>query len=251
MKDQHAGPLVFKSIAQLMLRIGGPEPSNPLIGLIDYDAMEVNKEDAGRLIITDFYKISFKKKFNGQVGYGQGYYDFRDGGLAFLTPNQVVTMSGDERSYDGRALFFHPDLIRNYQLGRVIKKYGFFAYSVSEALFLSEEEKKVILSIFDNIAAELKANKDHFSQDILVSQIELLLNYSNRFYDRQFAVQKAIHSDTVAKIDTYLSERFAAYGTLDDASVQDVVAHLGVSQRYLTDMLKSLTGRSTQQYIQN
>ena len=215
--------------------------------------MKVPLTDAGNKFSLDFYKISFKTGYNGKVKYGQSYYDFEEGGLAFLAPNQIVTMSDDENEYEGYSLFFHPDLIRNYQLGNTIHQYGFFSYAVSEALFLSEKEKIVISSLFEAISKELDNNIDNFSQDVLASQIELLLNYSNRYYNRQFITRKAVHNELVDKMNAYLSDRFDSQkSTLTGLpSVQEVSDHLQVSPRYLTDMLKSLTGQSAQQHIHN
>lgn len=239
---------VFKTISELTREMGMPKPLHPLVALVNYDIDKIRLDHAGRSFLIDFYKVSFKKDFRGQVKYGQGYYDFEEGGLAFLAPNQLVTMTGDESSYEGYSLYFHADLIRNYQLGKNIEQYGFFAYAVNEALFLSEKEKKVIAGLFESIAAELDNNTDAFSQDVLVSQIELLLNHSNRFYNRQFLTRKAIHHDLISQMDAYLTSRFANYLN-GIPSVQDVADHLHVSPRYLTDMLKLLTGQSTQQHI--
>jgi len=251
MKAASSAPIFYKNISQLMRGMGKPAPLHPLVALVNYDIDKISLEHAGQSFLIDFYKISFKKNFRGQVKYGQGYYDFEEGGLAFLAPNQLVTMSGDETSYEGYTLYFHTDLIRNYQLGRNMQQYGFFSYAVNEALFLSDKEKKVVTALFEGIAAELDNNIDAFSQDVLVSQIELLLNHSNRFYNRQFLTRKAIHQDLISQMDNYLSERFDHhYASLSGLpTVQEVSDHLKVSSRYLTDMLKSLTGQSTQQHI--
>ncbi|WP_317207720.1 helix-turn-helix transcriptional regulator [Chitinophaga filiformis] len=234
-----------------MRRLEQPPPLHPLVALINYDDTKIALADAGEKYSLNFYKISFKTSFKGQVKYGQHYYDFEEGGLAFLAPNQIVTLSGEETSYEGYALFFHPDLIRNYTLGNNIHKYGFFSYAVSEALFLSDKEKKVIATLFDAIAKELDNNIDHFSQDVLVSQIELLLNYSNRYYNRQFITRKTVYNDLISKMDAYLSDRFdiRKSALTGIPSVQELADHLDVSPRYLTDMLKSLTGLSAQQQI--
>ncbi|MDN5284247.1 MAG: AraC-type DNA-binding protein [Mucilaginibacter sp.] len=157
-------------------------------------------------------------------------------------------MTGDESSYEGYTLYFHSDLIRNYQLGKNIDLYGFFAYGVNEALFLSEKEKKIVAGLFESIAAELDNNTDAFSQDVLVSQIELLLNHSNRFYNRQFLTRKASNHDLISQMNTYLADRFADQSS-GIPTVAEVAEHLHVSSRYLTDMLKSLTGQSAQQQI--
>lgn len=241
-------PIVFKNISELMRGIGMPNPLHPLVAVVNYDIARVSRENTGRGFLIDFYKISFKKDFRGQVKYGQGYYDFEEGGLAFLGPNQLVTMSGEEKSYDGYTLYFHADLIRNYQLGKNIDDYGFFAYAVNEALFLSDKEKKVITGLFESIIAELNNNIDAFSQDVLVSQIELLLNHCNRFYNRQFLTRKVVHHNLISEMDNYLTSRFADHLN-GIPTVLEVADHLHVSSRYLTDMLKSLTGQSTQQHI--
>ncbi|MFD2934889.1 helix-turn-helix domain-containing protein [Spirosoma flavum] len=243
-------PVVFKTISELMRGMGMPKPLHPLVALVNYDIATISRENAGRSFLIDFYKISFKKDFRGQVKYGQGYYDFEEGGLAFLAPNQLVTMSGDESSYDGYTLYFHTDLISGYQLGKNIHHYGFFAYAVNEALFLSDKEKRIIGNLFDCIAAELETNTDTFSQDVLVSQIELLLNHSNRFYNRQFLTRKAVNNDLISQMDTYLTARFENHLS-GLPTVQEVADELRVSPRYLTDMLNSLSGQSTQQHIHN
>ncbi|QIP17039.1 helix-turn-helix domain-containing protein [Spirosoma aureum] len=244
---------VINSISELMRRLGLPKPLHPLIALVNYEKSAVSLADAGSSFSIDFYKISFKLNFKGQVKYGQGYYDFEEGGLAFLAPNQVVTMSGEERSYDGYTLYFHRDFIRNYPLGKAISRYGFFSYGVSEALFLADKEKQIISLLFDTIANELAGSIDQFSQDVLVSQIELLLTYSNRFYNRQFITRKVVYTDLIAKMDAYLAARLdTEQASLTGLpSVKELSDYLSLSPRYLTDMLKSLTGQSTQQYIHN
>ncbi|MGZ3871304.1 MAG: helix-turn-helix domain-containing protein [Mucilaginibacter sp.] len=251
MKAAPRQPFVFKSISELMHAMGMPKPLHPLVALVNYDVTQISREYAGHSFLIDFYKISFKRDFKGQVKYGQGYYDFEEGGLAFLAPNQLVTLSGEESSYDGYTLYFHADLIRNYPLANNIRQYGFFSYAVNEALFLSEKEKKIVAGLFESIAAELDNNIDAFSQDVLVSQLELLLNHSNRFYNRQFLTRKAVHHDLISLMDAYLTACFDGERSRPGGlpTVQEVSDHLRVSPRYLTDMLKSLTGRSTQQHI--
>ncbi|WP_222539210.1 helix-turn-helix domain-containing protein [Pedobacter polysacchareus] len=239
-------PLIFKHVSQLMDALDLPKPQHPLAALVNYDLNKIAEKYAGKHFLIDLYKISFKRSFSGQLKYGQGHYDFEAGGLAFLAPNQLVRMSDDTDQYEGYALYFHPDLIQSYPLAKTILKYGFFSYGVSEALFMSDKEKKVIETLFDAIAIELDRHNDQFSQDILVSQIELLLNHSNRFYNRQFLTRKGIYKGLIELMNDYLQERFNQPGL---PSVQEIAAHLKVSPRYLTDLLKSLTGQSTQQHI--
>lgn len=239
---------VFNSISELMHYLGRPKPLHPLIALVNNTTTGLDPGGVGATFMLNFYKISFKKRFNGQVRYGPGYYDFQEGGLAFLAPNQVVTMAAETGSYEGYTLYFHADLIRNYTLGKTIGQYHFFSYTVSEALFLSANEKQVISALFDSITQELNTNIDQFSQDVLVSQIELLLNYSNRYYNRQFLTRKAVYHDLITAMDDYLNKRFSEAST-GLPTVQEVADYLNVSPRYLTDMLKALSGQSTQQSI--
>jgi len=243
----------IKSISQLVRILGHPSPLHPLIALVDYNAVSIEMFPKGHKVSLDFYKISFKPTFTGHIKYGQGYYDFEEGGLAFLKPKQIVSSPEDLESYEGIALYFHPDFIRNYPLGKTISQYGFFSYDVSEALFLSAKEKEIIANLFTAIANELENNIDGFSQDVLVSQIELLLNYSNRFYNRQFLTRKAVNHDIITSLDRLLNNYFEEENSLKNGlpSVKYISTELKLSQRYLSDMLSSLTGLNTQQYIQN
>ncbi|SHE78001.1 transcriptional regulator, AraC family [Chryseobacterium takakiae] len=230
-----------------------PAPLHPMIALIDYRNVPMEKFPKGQKISLDFYKISFKTTFKGQIKYGQGFYDFEEGGLAFLKPKQVAFSPEDTENYEGMALYFHPDFVRSYPLGKTINQYGFFSYDVSEALFLSAKEKEIIAGLFNSIAHELNNNIDSFSQDVLVSQLELLLNYSNRFYNRQFITRKAINHDIITALDELLNSYFDEGDSLKNGlpSVKYISSELKLSQRYLSDMLRSLTGLNTQQYIQD
>lgn len=243
----------IKSISQLMRLLEFPAPLHPLIALVDYNNISSEIFPKGQKVSLDFYKISFKQNFTGRIKYGQGYYDFEEGGLAFLRPKQIAFSPEEPESYEGTALYFHPDFIRNYPLGKTINQYGFFSYDVSEALFLSANEKEIIAGLFASIATELNNNIDSFSQDVLVSQLELLLNYSNRFYNRQFITRNAINHDIITSLDQLLNAYFEEGNSLKNGlpSVKYISSELKLSQRYLSDMLSSLTGLNTQQYIQN
>jgi AraC-like DNA-binding protein len=243
----------IESISQLVRELELPAPLHPLIALVDYNKVSAEMIPKGQKISLDFYKISFKPTFKGQTKYGQGYYDFEEGGLAFLKPKQIVFSPADKANYVGFALYFHQDFIRNYPLGNSISQYGFFSYDVSEALFLSAKEKEIISNLFSSISNELNNNIDSFSQDVLVSQIELLLNYSNRFYTRQFITRKAINHDIITSLDKLLNSYFEEENSWTNGlpSVKYISTQLKLSQRYLSDMLRSLTGLNTQQYIQN
>lgn len=244
-------PVEFKSLTQLHKAMGQPAPSHPLIGIINYGEAIFDPKDYEDGIILDFYKISFKTSFSGKIRYGQGYYDFEEGGMAFTAPGQVLRMQDEEADYDGMTLHIHPDFLRPYALGAQIKQFGFFSYSAAEALYLSESEKAKILHIYRFIQDELAERIDKFSQDVIISQIELLLNYSNRFYDRQFLTRKAVNNDILTNleglIDTYLSDQKALVNGLP--SVNNIADQLNLTPRYLSDLLRNLTGQTTQQFI--
>jgi AraC-like DNA-binding protein len=243
----------IESISQLARVLGLPAPLHPLVALVDYNNVSSETLPKAQKISVDFYKISFKPTFNGKAKYGQGYYDFEDGGMAFVKPKQIVVTPENIKNYEGFVLYFHSDFIRNYPLGNTIQQYGFFSYDVTEALFLSAKEKEIISALFASIASELNNNIDNFSQDVLVSQIELLLNYSNRFYNRQFITRKAVNHDLITSLDNLLNNYFEEEKSLKNGlpSVKHISSELQLSQRYLSDMLRSLTGLNTQQYIQN
>lgn len=246
-------PYIFDSISALNHALGLPKPQHPLIDLVNYKDIQTDTTELSKALILNFYKISFKEHLSGKVKYGQGYYDFDEGGLSFVAPNQLISAGAGEQDYSGYTLLFHPDFIRNYPLEQTIKKYGFFSYAVSEALHLSEKERATMIPIFRNIGEELAAPIDHFSQDVMISQLEVLLNYSNRFYNRQFITRKAVHHDLLTQMERVLDDYFDQDNALMQGlpSVAFLTDKLQVSQRYLSDMLCQLTGQNTQQHIQN
>ena len=242
----------FKSISALISYLGLPAPHHPLFALIDYGITPQEKINSQQKLCIDFYKISLKNTFRGKIKYGQDHYDFEEGGLAFLKPGQIVTPYEDLESYEGYSLYFHPDFIRKFPLGNVIKSYGFFSYDVSEALFLSAKEKAIVEQLFQTIHAELQENIDQFSHEVLVSQLTLLLSYSKRFYNRQFITRKDLNDEILNSLDQILEKYFEEKCGLEKGlpSVKYISKELKLSQRYLSDLLRSLTGLNTQQYIQ-
>lgn len=243
-------PLRISTISEIHALLQVPRPVHPLISLVDNSLMATNTEMLDRPFFFNFYKISYKYSTTGRMGYGQGYYDFNEGGMMFTSPNQLIFADNEARYY-GATLLFHPDLIRNYPLGSTIKKYGFFSYETNEALFLSDKEKKIILGLFDNINEELNTSIDEISQDVLVSYIEVLLNYSNRFYKRQFITRKVVNNDVLTKIEHLLENYFTDEKSLISGlpTVEYLAAEVNLSPRYLSDMLRALTGQNTQQLI--
>ena len=251
MKKETAGPIKIESISRLHQLLGFPKPVHPLISLNPNANMIVDKELLNQNFLFNFYKISYKKTLKGKMGYGQGYYDFDEGGMIFTAPNQLLSTSEDDMEYEGVSLLMHPDFIRGYALAAKIKNYGFFSYTANEALFLSDKEKQTIFSVFDNIRAELNGTIDDFSQDVIVSHIEVLLNYSNRFYKRQFITRKTVNSDLLTKVELLLSTYFEKDDALNKGlpTVDYVASQLALSPRYLSDMLRSVTGQNAQQHI--
>jgi AraC family transcriptional activator of pobA len=250
MKKEEKVPHQFNAISDLHRMLGLPKPLHPLVSLVDNTQISVEVAQLPESFILNFYKISYKVGLRGKIRYGQNYYDFDDGGMAFTAPNQRLAIT-DDAEYQGLTLLVHPDFIRNYPLGTNIKKYNFFSYAVNEALHLSEKEKGIIIGILKNIGDELHTIDDS-TQDVLITQIELLLNYSNRFYKRQFITRKAASNDLLVKMETLLSEMFNNDTTLIKGlpTVQYLAEQLNVSPHYLSDMLRSLTGQNAQQHIQ-
>jgi AraC family transcriptional activator of pobA len=249
MKDEHA-PFKIQSISELHRLLGLPKPLHPLISLIDNTGIKITPGSLPKSFVFDFYKISYKKTKNGKMGYGQGYYDFDEGGMVFTAPSQVIHIFEDTE-YDGMSLVFHPDFLTNASIGKSIKRFGFFSYDTNEALFLSEKEKTCIFNTLENIREELKSSIDDFSQDIILSHLEVLLNYSNRFYKRQFITRKVVNHDLLAKMEQVLNNYFDKEEALKDGlpTVEHLADKLNLSPRYLSDMLRSLTGQNAQQHI--
>ncbi|WP_316743924.1 AraC family transcriptional regulator [Pedobacter antarcticus] len=249
-KQQNVGRL--KSINEIHEACGLPKPKHPLISLTHVDRVgntdEIQLPSYGML---DFYKITFVLKNKGRMRYGQDYYDFDEGSMMFLAPNQVVGSTEYSGSAEWFVFLIHPDYLFGSQLSKKIKQYGFFSYSANEALHLSEKEKEIILAIFHIMEEELNERIDELSQEVMLSQIDLLLNYANRFYKRQFITRKITNKDILHKTETILDEYFNQERALDMGvpSVQYVSEKLNISPGYLSDVLRSLIGQNAQQYI--
>ncbi len=252
MKKEENTPKTFNSISDLHRVLGLPKPLHPLVSLVDNTQIAVDVDQLPTSFLLNFYKVSYKKGLRGKIRYGQGYYDFDEGGMVFTAPNQLLATT-DDAEYKGQTLLIHPDFIRNYPLGKNIKNFGFFSYAANEALHLSEKEKTIVMGIFKNIEDELQSTIDDFSQDVIVSQLELLLNYSNRFYKRQFITRKAVSNDLLVQLETQLDSYFNNETALMKGlpTVQWLAGQLAVTPHYLSDMLRSLTGQNAQQHIHN
>ncbi|WP_130734067.1 AraC family transcriptional regulator [Flavobacterium sp. J27] len=241
-----------KSIAEFHKMKGLPSPQHPLISIFDYSKIECSKEVNHKNFVFDFYHISCKRSIGTKYKYGQGNYDFDDGVMFFIAPNQVFgiePIAEIATPKSGWILMVHPDFLWNTPLANTIKKYDFFDYSVNEALFLSEREETILKGIVKNIEQEYNANLDQFSQSIIISQIETMLTYSDRFYQRQFLTRKASNHKTLDHVEKLIEDYFNDENNLGLPSVQYIADALHISPTYLSSLLKSLTGQTTQQHI--
>lgn len=245
----------FESLTDLHNILGVEKPMHPLISLVNTTNKKASVQNMPKSFILNFYKITFEPNLTGKskVKYGQKYYDFNEGGMFFLSPNQVVTSIENDTDHSGFALFIHPDFFLGYPLASKIKKYNYFSYSINEALHVSDAEKEIIVSIFKIIEIELNSRIDDLSQDVIISQIELLLNYCNRFYKRQFITRKASSGDLLQKLEEILDDYFNTEKSLVQGmlTVQYLAEQLNTSPGYLSDMLRNLTGQNAQQHIHN
>ncbi len=243
--------IYLKSIADLS-RLLNENDFHPLVAVVDFSKTKDHIEEETR-ITTDFYSVMFKNYCKSSITYGRKAIDFDEGSLICMAPNQVITIDTEiEPRYKpmGWGLFFHPDLIRNTSLNAKMKDYSFFSYEIAEALHLSEKEKQLLFECIVKIQTELKENIDDYSQTIIVSTIELLLNYCNRFYGRQFITRKATNRDILAKVEALLKQHFSIK-TLPNGlpTVKHLADAVHLSPGYLGDLLKKETGLNAQEHI--
>ncbi|GAA0886332.1 helix-turn-helix domain-containing protein [Sphingobacterium siyangense subsp. cladoniae] len=224
---------------------------HPLVSVVDLSTAEPRQF---RRLQYDFYTIFLKKVHCGDLRYGLNNYDYEEGTLIFLAPGQVIGERKDEfYQPQGLALVFHPDLLLGTPLGKKIADYTFFSYAVNEALHLSEQERNMILDCFEKVQYELKHSIDKHTKRLIVSNIELFLNYCERFYDRQFITRDNVNRGTLEKFETLLNNYFASEKpyTLGLPLVNYFADELHLSANYFGDMVKKETGKSAQEYIQN
>lgn len=229
----------------------GQTTLHPLLSVIDYSTAPVIECPEG--YTYGFYAIFLKEVLCGDLKYGRNYYDYQEGTLMFLAPGQVVHIE-NRRAHQpkGWALLFHPDLIRGTSLGRNISEYTFFSYEVFEALHLSEQERTTVIECLRNIQAELQRNIDKHSQRLIVSNIELLLNYCTRFYDRQFITRSSVNTDILSRFEGLLNDYFQSDLPRRQGlpSVKYCADALHLSASYLGDLLRKQTGKSAQEHVQ-
>jgi AraC-like DNA-binding protein len=228
------------------------ETLHPLISIVDFEKMQSKIKEETIKIVAGFYSVMFKGNKHCNVKYGRKNYDYQDGTILFFAPEQIVEFENnmDEKPI-GWGLYFHPDLIRKSNLGKNIRYYSFFDYDTSEALHLSEKEKQILSEIINKIEIELNQNIDNHSQTLIVSNIELLLNYCTRYYDRQFITRTNFNKDLVSKLESILKHYFDTQNIKKQGlpTVKYCADKLNLSPNYLSDLLKKETGKSTQEHI--
>lgn len=243
----------IEDMNQLHKSFGAGKPKHPLITVVDLAEVSIPAQMLHQKIMSPFYSITVKTKTTMNFKYGRGYFDFAEGVLFGLAPNQIIEVDETAQKGDmgGWSLYFHPDLIRGSDLIYKIEQYGFFSYQTNEALHLSDKEKETLRQIIAKITEEYDANLDHFSTDILVANVELLLNYIQRFYSRQFITRKANNTGILSNFQELLK----AYFQTDDISIKGLpkvsyfAQKLHLSDSYLSDLLKNETGKNAQEHI--
>jgi len=248
----NAKPVRIKTISEFHRLRGLPEPEHPLISVVKVEDFSYPEETRNMITIMDFYSVSLKRNC-GKMRYGQQKYDFDGGVMYFIAPNQVFGVEHDpsEPQQTGWMLLIHPDFLWNTSLAKAINRYEYFGYAVNEALWLSEKEEAIIIGIMQNIQQEYHSNIDKFSKQIIISQTESLLNYSERFYNRQFITREKSNHQVLERLETALTDYFNDDDLISKGlpTVGYVAQSLHVSPNYLSSLLKALTGQNTQQHI--
>lgn len=250
---ENNAPYRFRTVSAYHEFRGLPPPEHPLISVINFDSIILGQDEPDR-IVSSFYTIALKRHPGARLKYGQQEYDFNEGVMLFMAPEQVFGVSGNiEEKPTGWMLLVHPDFLWNTPLSKNIKRYEYFDYAANEALFLSKKEEESIIGMLKNIEDEYHASIDNFSHDIIIAQLELLFSYAQRFYNRQFITRRIAHNMVVERLENLLNSYFEeeTYQVKGIPTVQQVAECLHVSPKYLSALLKHVTGQSTQQHIQN
>jgi AraC-like DNA-binding protein len=247
-------PYRIKTITEYHRLTGLRKPQHPLISMINIADLQPPVMEEPVSVIFDFYCISLKRDLNKKIKYGQQDCDFDDGVLFCTSPGQVFGISPEKHTVlkpSGWMILVHPDLIWNTSLAANIKKYEYFGYSVNEALYLSDKEETMITGIARYIEQEYHSQIDKFSQQVIVAQLEVILTYADRFYQRQFITRNVSSHQMISRVEELLETYFNsdALATRGLPTVTYLADHLNVSPGYLSELLKAITGQNTQQHI--
>ncbi|MFY0631867.1 MAG: AraC family transcriptional regulator [Flavobacteriaceae bacterium] len=242
----------IKSISQVHNMFGLKTISHPLITIIR-EWPKIDFDFASTKLTSDLFLISMKGNIKGSFTYGRNSYDFKEGTLTYMAPNQVATFneSNTESDSNGWSILFHPDLIRKSELGKTIKQYSFFKYTTNEALHVSEKEKQMLQDLVQRIEVELKHNIDKHSQELIIVNLESILKYCQRFYDRQFYTRTNLNKDFIITFERYLETYFTSDELINKGipTVTQCGRDLNMSANYLSDLLKIETGKSAKDHI--
>lgn len=243
----------IKSINEVHRIFELEKPRHPLVSVIQIDDRITNFDYGDPKYIFEFYQINLKQGFSGSMNYGRNSYDFDEGTLTFIKPGQTIQIENQDeiKGSSGWTLLFHPDLIRKSELGRTIEDYSFFNYDLNEALHLSENEKNSITELVLKIQEEYNQNIDKHSQELIIANIEMLLKYSKRFYDRQFFTRTNLNKDLLSEFYTVVRTYYNSENPIESGvlSVKECARQLNLSVNYLGDLIKSETGRSAKDQI--
>lgn len=246
----------FHSLSEFQSFCGLPKPEHPLMSLVDYSQVHYPINDSKLNWIQHFYSIGLKRNVNARFNYGQKHYDFDSGILTFISPLQFLQVEINQQVQaqpSGWILLIHPDFLWNSELAKHIHSYDFFQYQVNEALFLSDKEEAIIVDILQNIEKEYQSNIDKFSRELIIKQIERLLIYAERFYERQFITRKRSTQELVTKFEQLLSAQFQQHILVEHGvpTVSFLAQQLNLSPNYLGSLLRIYTQQNTQQHIQH
>jgi AraC-like DNA-binding protein len=242
----------IKSISQIHTLFGLEKPLHPLITIIrEWPSIDF---DFGNIKMTsDMYLLGMKGNVKGTFKYGRNNYDYEEGTLAFIAPNQVTTFDDADSELDknGWNIIFHPDLIRKSELGKTIKNYSFFEYGLHEALHISDKEKKILAELVQRIEIELQQNIDKHSMELIIVNLQSIIKYCHRYYDRQFYTRTNLNKDFIVRFERFLETYFASEELKNSGppTVTQCGKALNMSGRYLSDLLKMETGRSAKDHI--
>ncbi len=245
----------FTTISEFHAFVQLPPPQHPLLSVVDVGTVPHREGEEPQSMVFDFYSISVKRMHNVHVQYGQHSFDFNEGIMSFMAPGQVFSIAvadpAEAVEKSGWVVYLHPDFIWNTPLATAIQQYDFWDYALQEALFLSAQEEATILRLIATIAQEGSANLDRFSKQIIVSHLESLLHYADRFYHRQFLTREKANHEVLARLETLLQEYFNNTNLRASGlpTVRYVADCLRLSPKYLSNLLRVVTGQNTQQHI--
>lgn len=241
----------IQSVSAFHRLLSLPEPKHPLVSVINLSESVFLEDEVWKGFVNRFYCVALKREAKGKIRYGQQHYDYDKGVLSFTAPNQVHYLDLHNMECGaGYLLIFHEDFILRHPLAQIISGYGFFSYAVNEALHLSEDEETNLIDILHKIDKECE-HIDKHTQEIILSQIDLLLHYSNRFYERQFITRKSNNQQLLIRFEKFVNDYFDQEQSAEKGllTVHLIAEAMSLSPNYLSDLLRIQTGRNTQQHI--